>query len=292
MLAPAVPAEPFGAHRRQAEDLAQAVADEAVVGGEVDVARRHEGVAAHRLGRLRLQAVSLLDDDPIDAGDRLGTQQVQVALDPPPVEFVFVLLLGFPVPDPHDLTQGPVVLSQVLELIVVVVAAQACRRQDQDFPVAQARPAATGAGLPVDIAGDGVENGITHLGPALDVLEGAENRDGFVAAVEVQGHFGDRRTIQTPLTIQGFPHRFAPRRFGRARAAFGEIRGSGTNSIHSSRSIFAQLPENSSPKRLLRRTLAQAFTPHDYLYFCTLFRPRRFGRAGWRSNGSGGSQTV
>ena len=165
---------------------------------------------------------------------------MEIALDPPPVEFRLLLLIVgvVPIADPHHLPQGPVVLGKVLELIVVAVAAQPCRGQHENLPVAQARPSALGVGLPVDIAGDGLENGVTHLGPAIDVLEGAENWDGFVAAVEVQGDFGDGRTIQSPLTIEGFPHRFAPRRFGRARAGFGEIHGSGTNLIHSSRSIL------------------------------------------------------
>jgi hypothetical protein len=52
------------------------------------------------------------------------------------------------------------------------------------------------------------------------VLEGAKNGDGFVAAVEVQGGIADRRAIQPLLTIESFSHRFAPRRLGRAEAAF------------------------------------------------------------------------
>jgi hypothetical protein len=83
----------------------------------------------------------------IDLRDRLGTQQAHVAGDPPPVEFLFVLLLVFPAADSHDLPQGPMVLGEILELVVVAVAAEACRRQHQDFPVAHAGPAAAGAGV-------------------------------------------------------------------------------------------------------------------------------------------------
>ena len=96
------------------------------------------------------------------------------------------LLLALPVTNSHDLSQGAVVLGQVLELVVVVTASQPRRRQDQDLPVAQTRPAVFGARLAVDIPGDGLENRITHLGSAIDVLESAEDRNGFVSAVEIQ----------------------------------------------------------------------------------------------------------
>ena len=188
--------------------------------------------------------------------DRFGTQQVEIAFDPPPVESLLVLLLAFPVANSHDLSQGTVVLGEILELIVVVTASQPRRREDQDLPVAQTRPAACGARLAVDIAGDGPENSITHLGSAIDVLQAAEDGDGFVSAVEIQGDLGDRRTIQTPLTIKGFPHRLCSSKIWTCRSRFShKNRGFGTNVVQSSRSIFAQSPANSSPKRILRRTL-------------------------------------
>src|SRR5664280_1977750 len=222
VLPPAAHARQSREHRRQADNLAQAVADHAIVRGEMDIGLRHEGVSPYGPGRLRLQAMSLLDEGLIDLRDRLGAQQVHVAGDPPPVEFLFVLLLAFPASDSHDLAQGPMVLGEILELVVVVVAAQAYRRQHQDFPVAHAGPAVAWAGPPVDIAGDCPENGITYCRPAIDVLQGAENGNRLVAAVEVQNDPGNRRTIQTLLTIKRFSHRLCSSKIWTCRAGFDE----------------------------------------------------------------------
>ena len=134
MLPPADQAEQPGQHHGQAEHLPQAVRDQTAVRGIVDVGLDHEGIATHRLGRLRFQAVPLLDDRLIDLLDRFGTQQVEIAFDPPPVESLLVLLLTLPVANSHDLTQGTVVLGEILELIVVVTASQPRRRRGPGSP--------------------------------------------------------------------------------------------------------------------------------------------------------------
>jgi hypothetical protein len=164
VLPPADQAVQPGQDRGQAEHLPQAVRDQTAVRGIMDVGLDHKGIAAYRFRRLRFQAVPFLDDRLIDVLDRFGRQQVDIAFDPPPVESLLVLLLAFPVANSHELTQGTVVLSEILELIVVVAASQACPGQDQDLPVAQTRAAVCGARLAIDIAGDGPENSITHFG--------------------------------------------------------------------------------------------------------------------------------
>jgi hypothetical protein len=192
----------------------------------------------------------------IDLRDRLGTQQAHVAGDPPPVEFLFVLLLVFPAADSHDLPQGPMVLGEILELVVVAVAAEACRRQHQDFPVAHAGPAAAGAGPPVDIAGDCPENGITYRRLAIDVLQGAENGDCFVAAVEVQKDPGNRRAIQTLLTIKCFSHHLCSSKIWTCRAGFDEtVRLWAQTSFILRGAFFRNTHRKSSSKRFFGRTL-------------------------------------
>jgi hypothetical protein len=101
-----------------------------------------------------------------------------------------------------------------------------------------------------DIAGDGPENGIAHLGSAIDVLQGAEDGDVFVSAVKIQGDAADRRTIQTPLTLKRFPHRLYSSKICMCRSRFSyKLAVSATKSVQSSRSIFAQSSANSRAKR-------------------------------------------
>ena len=109
----------------------------------------HEGIGPHFLGRLRFQPVAFVDDRLIDLVDGLGTQQIDVPLDPPPIEFLYVLLLALPVADPHEFAQGVVVLGEILELVVVVIAPQPHRREDKDFPVAQTWPPVLGLDSPL-----------------------------------------------------------------------------------------------------------------------------------------------
>ena len=66
VLSPADQAEHPGQHHGRAEHLPQAVRDQTAVRRIVDVGLDHEGVATHRLGRLRFQAVPLRDDRLID----------------------------------------------------------------------------------------------------------------------------------------------------------------------------------------------------------------------------------
>ena len=171
VLPPADQAEQPGQRRGQAEHLPQAVRDQAAVRGIMDVGLDHKGIATHRLRGLRFQAVPLPDDGLTDLLDRSGTQQVEIAFDPPPVESFLVFLLALPVANSHDLTQSAVVLGEILELIVVVTASQPGPSEDQDLPVAQTRAAKRGLRPAVDIAGDSPENSITHLGSAIDVLQ-------------------------------------------------------------------------------------------------------------------------
>ena len=115
-----------------------------------------------------------------------------------------------------------VVLGEILELVVVVIAPQPHRREDKDFPVAQTWPPVLGARLAVDIAGNGVKNRITHVGSVVDVLQAPEDGNGFVAAVEIQDNFPHRRTIQTPLTIKRFSHRLCSSKIWTCRNRFSQ----------------------------------------------------------------------
>jgi hypothetical protein len=114
----------------------------------VNVRLHHERIAAHRLDGFRLQLMPGPHDQAADLLQGLGPESNQIVLDAPPIEIGF---LALPITDAHDLPQLPMVLGQVLELVVIQVAAQPRRRQDRDFPVVHAAPAALAVAGPVDI---------------------------------------------------------------------------------------------------------------------------------------------
>src|SRR5512144_37059 len=94
-------------------------------------------------------------------------------------------------------------LSQVLEPVVVEVAAEPDGPQDEDRPVLHPRTAVVGATGPVDIPGDGIKQMIAQLGPAVDVLQGFEEGDDLVAAGGVEPDVEDGSAIEPQLGIEG-----------------------------------------------------------------------------------------
>jgi hypothetical protein len=132
----------------------------------VDVGGDHERVAPDRLGRLGDEPMPLGDDQVVEPLDRLGRQEADIVAEASPVE----LLIIAPAPEAHDPSQGAMLLGQVLEPVVVEIAAEPDGPQDEDRPVLHPRTAVVGATGPIDIPGDGIEQLIAQFGPAVDVL--------------------------------------------------------------------------------------------------------------------------
>ena len=124
----------LGQFRRQRHHLAQAIADQARLGGIMDVRLHHKGVTTHRLDRLRRQLVSRRHNQVVDLLQRFRLQQTDVVANPPPIKIHLLL----PVANAHHQAQGAVLLGQVLQFVVIEVATQAHRRQHHDGPVTQA----------------------------------------------------------------------------------------------------------------------------------------------------------
>jgi hypothetical protein len=103
-------------------------------------------------------------------------------------------------------------LGEVLEPIVVEVAAKPYGAEDQDRPVGHSRSALIGTAGPIDVLGDGIEQFIPELGPAVDVLQASEDGDDLIAAIGVESDIRDDRTIEPKLGVEGSSHRSAPRR--------------------------------------------------------------------------------
>jgi hypothetical protein len=151
------------------------------------------------------------DNAVVEPLDGVGREEGDVIAEASPVERGDLV----PAADAHDEPQGAVLLGEVLKPIVVEVAAQAYRGEDEDGPVVHAGPAAIGAGGGVDIVGDGVEELVAEVGLGVDVLQGAEDGDDLVATVVVESDVGDGRGVEAKLGIEGDAHGWWTRRSSR-----------------------------------------------------------------------------
>ena len=104
-------------------------------------------------------------------------------------------------------------LGEVLEAVIVEVAAQAYGGENEAGPAVHAGPAAIGAGGGVDVLGDGVEELVAELRLGVDVLQGAEDGDDLIATVVVESDVGDGCGVEVKLGIEGDSHGGWTRRF-------------------------------------------------------------------------------
>lgn len=105
--------------RRQHHDLAQAILDQTRLRGMMNVRLDHKRIATHRLDRLRYQLVSRSHEEVIDLHQRFRPQQAQVVPNPSPIKVGFFL----PIANAHHQPQGAVLLRQILQFVVIEVAA-------------------------------------------------------------------------------------------------------------------------------------------------------------------------
>src|SRR5512135_282827 len=209
VLTPASLTQKAGQALGRADDGAQAVADGAGIGGLVDVGSDHERIAPDRVGGVGDEAMPCGDNQVVEPLDGVGGELSDVAAEASPVERLVVA----PTVDAHDSSQGTMLLGEVLQPIVVEVAAEADRPQDKDRPGGHSRAALVGTGDPIDVLGDGIEQFVAEFGPAVDVLQGSEDGDDLIAAVGVEPDIWDDGAIQPELGVEGPAHRSAPGRF-------------------------------------------------------------------------------
>lgn len=87
-------------------------------------------------------------------------------------------------------------LGQVLQFVVIAIAAQAHRAQHQDLPVTEAGPPLEGVAGSIDVLGDERQDFITSSVIGIEMLQGREDGHNFITAVNVEGHLGNRDGIQ------------------------------------------------------------------------------------------------
>src|SRR5512140_2846599 len=253
VLTPAGLAQKAGQASGCADDGAQAAADEAGIGRVVDVGGHHERVAPDCLGRLGDKAMPLGNDQVVEPLDRVGREQTDVVAEASPVERLVVA----PTVDTQDSSQRTMLLGEVLEPIVVEVAAQPYGAEDQDRPVGHSRSALIGTAGPIDVLGDCIEQFSPELGPAVDVLQASEDGDDLIAAIGVESDIRDDRTIEPKLGVEGSSHRSAPRRLPDSSSKTADFWRNPSGSLRSSRSVSGENQGKTRFKHVFRRTPAR-----------------------------------
>ena len=102
------------------------------------------------------------------------------------------------------------ILGQVLQGIVITVATQAHGGQHEDLPVGQAGTAPRGPRVLIHVLLDEPQESLAHLGLAIDVLQGHEDGDQFMAAVQLEGDALDRSRLPLIVGREGGTHGGAP----------------------------------------------------------------------------------
>src|SRR5208283_4468440 len=100
-------------------------------------------------------------------------------------------------------------LGELLQVVIVEIAAQAHGGQDEDLPIGQSRSAVVAVCRRVDVSSDEGQNLVTACRVAVQLLQGDENGNDRVATGGVDGHVGDVEGVECWL--------------GRERGAHGEF---------------------------------------------------------------------
>ena len=120
----------------------------------------------------------------------------RAVVDAPPIEIGSFL---FPITKAHDMPECPMLLGKVLKFVIVQIASQANRGQHQDLPVVQTLASTIVARGMIDILGDKMKNLITQLRLAINVLQGSQEGNEFVATLQIEFNFGYGLTIEPRL---------------------------------------------------------------------------------------------
>lgn len=162
--------------------------DQRTLGRVVDIGFDDKRIGPLFLCGFRFKTVGFLDKAVADRCDGLRFQQTDVVTDTAGSE---VIVIALPVANSHDLSQGPMLLGKILQLVIVQVAAESNGCQDGDFPVA--RPLASAViprGL-IDVLFDKTENLVTKCWLAVEMLSTCQDWHNFVATIKIKGDIRD-----------------------------------------------------------------------------------------------------
>jgi hypothetical protein len=150
------------------------------------------------------------------------------------------------------------ILRLVLELVVVVVAAQAHRRQHHDLPIVQAWPAHVPTRLFIDVLGHQLHDFPPKFTARIDVLKARQNGYHLVTTIVIEHQFTNGCTIKAALIIVVLSHPNTPRRFAAEVAFFHHKFNARTpKRVQSSSSFFSKITDFFRTKPISGQTLAK-----------------------------------
>ncbi len=147
----------------------------------MDVGFHHERIRPRCLGGLGVELVPRIHDQMTDLLDSFGPEKAHVIANASPTEAG----LFFPITDPHDVPQSAMLFCEIVQLVVVQIAARPHSSQDQNLPIVHPFPSTVISRIGIDILSNQLENGITQLGLAVDVLQGRQDGNDLVSTFQV-----------------------------------------------------------------------------------------------------------
>ena len=97
--------------------------------------------------------------------------------------------------------------GEILEFVVVEVAAESDGGQDEDRPVVHPRPAAIRIGVRIDILGNRAEQFVAERGLTVDMLQCREDGDDLITAGGVEADVEHGSAAEAKLRLEGDAHR-------------------------------------------------------------------------------------
>jgi hypothetical protein len=202
MLSPTAHSEKVRELHRSPNNDSQTVADQAGIGGIVDVGFEDERIAADSFHNRKYESMSLGHDPVVDPLDGVGRDQGYVVAKKAPVEGIVTI----PAVNPHDRAECAVFLGQVLKFVVVEIATESDGRENEDGPIVHAWSATIRTRAGIDVLCDGIEDLVAECGLTVNVLQAGEDGNDLVATAGIQRDVEDGSGTESKLGIEGAAH--------------------------------------------------------------------------------------
>jgi uncharacterized protein YlxP (DUF503 family) len=142
----------------------------------------HERIGSQFFDRVRINFMSFRNEQSTDFLDRLRTQPTHIVTNRSPLEFGVLV----PRSQSHDGSQLDVILGQIMNLIVRVVAPEPNSGQYQNVSVVHAFAATLRRCFSIDVAADQLHDLFSDVGFGVHMLKRSQHRYDRVSAFKIE----------------------------------------------------------------------------------------------------------